>query len=305
MRPRTHRAPGRCRRALLRHHLRRRRTARAAERTVRLRRIAASATIAVKHRKLDVRSGRARRGHRHGRARRLGADRLAAGQPRTAAGSRSTATRTDAAGRYHLRERLRRTGRRACASASRPRRASRRGRAPDRRASTSTAAPTRRGTGPASTATRTACGGTLTAGRLGVAHKSLPCGTKVTFQHGGRTVRVPVIDRGPVRRRARVRPDRRHRAAPRLRGPRRDAHHPLDAAASSCGRAAAAGRPRPPPCRLVLERRHRARRAAARGAAARRRAAARARPRVTVAASLTGPAACARGSPWSSRRAAP
>jgi rare lipoprotein A len=42
-----------------------------------------------------------------------------------------------------------------------------------------------------------ACGGTLTAGMLGVAHKSLPCGTKVTLHYRGRTVRVPVIDRGP------------------------------------------------------------------------------------------------------------
>jgi rare lipoprotein A len=41
------------------------------------------------------------------------------------------------------------------------------------------------------------CGGTLDAGDLGVAHKSLPCGTKVTLRHHGRTVRVPVIDRGP------------------------------------------------------------------------------------------------------------
>jgi rare lipoprotein A (peptidoglycan hydrolase) len=41
------------------------------------------------------------------------------------------------------------------------------------------------------------CGGTLDAGDLGVAHKSLPCGTKVTLRHGGKTVRVPVIDRGP------------------------------------------------------------------------------------------------------------
>jgi hypothetical protein len=41
------------------------------------------------------------------------------------------------------------------------------------------------------------CGGTLTAGRLGVAHKSLPCGARVTLRHGRRTVRVPVIDRGP------------------------------------------------------------------------------------------------------------
>ncbi len=44
---------------------------------------------------------------------------------------------------------------------------------------------------------RTACGGTLTPGTMGVAHKSLPCGSKVTFKRGTRTVRVRVIDRGP------------------------------------------------------------------------------------------------------------
>ena len=42
-----------------------------------------------------------------------------------------------------------------------------------------------------------ACGGTLYAGKLGVAHKTLPCGTKVTLRHNGHKVRVPVIDRGP------------------------------------------------------------------------------------------------------------
>ena len=41
------------------------------------------------------------------------------------------------------------------------------------------------------------CGGTLQTGRLGVAHKSLPCGTMVTLKRGERSVRVPVIDRGP------------------------------------------------------------------------------------------------------------
>ena len=41
------------------------------------------------------------------------------------------------------------------------------------------------------------CGGTLDAGDLGVAHKSLPCGSKVTLRHRGRVMRVPVIDRGP------------------------------------------------------------------------------------------------------------
>jgi peptidoglycan lytic transglycosylase len=41
------------------------------------------------------------------------------------------------------------------------------------------------------------CGGTLTRGTLGVASQTLPCGSKVTLRHGGRTVRVPVVDRGP------------------------------------------------------------------------------------------------------------
>ena len=42
-----------------------------------------------------------------------------------------------------------------------------------------------------------ACGGRLSPGTLGVAHKSLPCGTKITLRHRGRSVRVPVVDRGP------------------------------------------------------------------------------------------------------------
>ena len=43
----------------------------------------------------------------------------------------------------------------------------------------------------------TACGGTLTPSTKGVAHKTLPCGTKVTLRYRGNTVTVPVIDRGP------------------------------------------------------------------------------------------------------------
>ena len=42
-----------------------------------------------------------------------------------------------------------------------------------------------------------ACGGTLTPSKLGVANKTLPCGTKVTLHHGKNTITVPVIDRGP------------------------------------------------------------------------------------------------------------
>jgi hypothetical protein len=51
--------------------------------------------------------------------------------------------------------------------------------------------------GPGLWGNSTACGGALTAGRLGVANKSLPCGTRVTFRYRGRSVTVPVIDRGP------------------------------------------------------------------------------------------------------------
>ncbi len=42
-----------------------------------------------------------------------------------------------------------------------------------------------------------ACGGVLHVPELGVANKTLPCGTEVTFIYGGRAIRVPVIDRGP------------------------------------------------------------------------------------------------------------
>ena len=43
----------------------------------------------------------------------------------------------------------------------------------------------------------TACGEALGAATLGVANRTLPCGTMVTLRYRGRTVRVPVIDRGP------------------------------------------------------------------------------------------------------------
>jgi rare lipoprotein A len=44
---------------------------------------------------------------------------------------------------------------------------------------------------------QTACGASLTSSTLGVANKTLPCGTLVTLRYGGHSVRVPVIDRGP------------------------------------------------------------------------------------------------------------
>jgi rare lipoprotein A len=104
--------------------------------------------------------------------------------------------RTDAAGRYRLRERLARTG----STGVRVRVAGGYGVAPGTR---------RLGRlnvyraayaswyGPGLYGNPLACGGTLGAGTLGVAHKTLPCGSKVTLKRGTRTVRVPVVDRGP------------------------------------------------------------------------------------------------------------
>jgi rare lipoprotein A (peptidoglycan hydrolase) len=151
--------------------------------------------IAVRHRKLHVRSG----------DRTAVAGKVAPGVPGVAItlqvkrGKRWKALdrdRTDAAGRYRLRERLRGTG----SSRARIRVLGGPGVLPARK---------RIGRinvyrvahaswyGPGLYGNRTGCGGTLHAGRVGVAHKSLPCGTMVTFKHGKRSVRVPVIDRGP------------------------------------------------------------------------------------------------------------
>jgi rare lipoprotein A len=43
----------------------------------------------------------------------------------------------------------------------------------------------------------TACGQVLSHRIMGVAHRTLPCGTPVELSFGGRTITVPVIDRGP------------------------------------------------------------------------------------------------------------
>jgi rare lipoprotein A len=51
--------------------------------------------------------------------------------------------------------------------------------------------------GPGFYGKKTACGQKLTKQTLGVAHRSLPCGTQVEMYYKGRTVTVPVIDRGP------------------------------------------------------------------------------------------------------------
>ena len=53
--------------------------------------------------------------------------------------------------------------------------------------------------GPGFYGSGTACGQTYSKTLMGVAHRTLPCGTLVTFRNpaNGRQVTVPVIDRGP------------------------------------------------------------------------------------------------------------
>ena len=51
--------------------------------------------------------------------------------------------------------------------------------------------------GPGFYGNKTACGQRLYTTTLGVAHRSLPCGTEVALRANGRSIVVPVIDRGP------------------------------------------------------------------------------------------------------------
>lgn len=51
--------------------------------------------------------------------------------------------------------------------------------------------------GPGLYGNQTACGQVLRPGTVGVAHRSLPCGTAVKFAYRGRQLVTTVIDRGP------------------------------------------------------------------------------------------------------------
>jgi rare lipoprotein A len=51
--------------------------------------------------------------------------------------------------------------------------------------------------GPGFYGKRTACGQTLTPGVIGVANRTLPCGTLVKVTYSSHTLTVPVLDRGP------------------------------------------------------------------------------------------------------------
>jgi rare lipoprotein A (peptidoglycan hydrolase) len=54
--------------------------------------------------------------------------------------------------------------------------------------------------GPGFYGQKTACGQTLTPAVIGVAHRTLPCGTLVKVVYNGRALTVPVLDRGPYSR---------------------------------------------------------------------------------------------------------
>ena len=53
--------------------------------------------------------------------------------------------------------------------------------------------------GPGFYGKRTACGHAMTESLIGVAHRTLPCGTRISFRNpaNGRVVTAPVVDRGP------------------------------------------------------------------------------------------------------------
>ncbi|HYV14485.1 MAG TPA: septal ring lytic transglycosylase RlpA family protein [Conexibacter sp.] len=51
--------------------------------------------------------------------------------------------------------------------------------------------------GPGAYGRTTSCGVVLRPTTIGVAHRTLPCGTQVAMYYRGRTLAVPVIDRGP------------------------------------------------------------------------------------------------------------
>jgi len=51
--------------------------------------------------------------------------------------------------------------------------------------------------GPGFYGKKTACGQTLTPGVVGVANRTLPCGTLIKVSYDGHTLTVPVLDRGP------------------------------------------------------------------------------------------------------------
>ena len=128
-----------------------------------------------------------------------------------------------------------------------------------------------------------ACGGSLSPGTMGVAHKTLPCGTKVTLRYHGRSVTVRVIDRGPYVAGRDYDLTAATKQRLRLPRPRRPAGEPVALSSPSRSWSSGSGVPR-----RRRRRRRPGRRAGAPAAAGSTRAAARGRPRPTRAGSLVG-----------------
>jgi rare lipoprotein A len=152
--------------------------------------VATASKVAVSHRRMNVRLGR--RVVVRGRIQPAGST-VALQVRRRGRWVTLDRDRTDALGRYLLRERARRTmSVRARVRVSRgPVGVRRIGRMNVYRHALAS------WYGPGFYGRRLGCGGRLGWSQLGVAHKTLPCGTRVTLRHRGRIVRVPVIDRGP------------------------------------------------------------------------------------------------------------
>jgi rare lipoprotein A len=159
------------------------------------RKVRVAARVGTRKRRLNVRAGRS--ALVTGQVRRPVAGRLVALQARSGGRWRTLdRDRTDASGRYRLRHRTRGTR----SDLVRVRFGGDALNAPSRRVVGRLNAfrPTVASWyGPGFYGRRTACGITFRASLRGVAHKSLPCGTRVTLRRGSRVVRARVIDRGP------------------------------------------------------------------------------------------------------------
>ena len=111
-------------------------------------------------------------------------------------GGQTDSVRTGRNGKFSVQLRARRTGTRKVKVISRSNRIARGSRAKAGQVTVYRAAAAS-WYGPGLYGNPTACGGTLTPSTLGVAHKTMPCGTKLRLRYGGRSVAVRVIDRGP------------------------------------------------------------------------------------------------------------
>ena len=100
--------------------------------------------------------------------------------------------------------------------------------------------------GPGFYGRRTACGQIVTTSTLGVANKSLPCGTRVTLPLPRPLGHRPGDRPRALRGRPRVGPDRRHQAAPRVRLHRHRVEPPARSKSSNW-LDGAVGASRPPP----------------------------------------------------------